>query len=87
MKLALTRFGLIDENIDNFVMTTVLVDKAIIDRKLQSEERPFSLIPSIAKVRYAHVPSIYSLYPLGEKYIQYMQDWKKNHLRLAHCQK
>ena len=61
MKLALTRFGLIDENIDNFVMTTVLVDKAIIDRKLQSEERPFSLIQSIAKVRYVHVPSMYSL--------------------------
>ena len=66
MKLALTRFGLIDENIDNFVMTTVLVDKAIIDRKLQSEERPFSLIQSIAKVRYVHVPSTYSLFiPFG----------------------
>lgn len=52
VKLALSKFGLQDENPDNFVMTTVLVDKAIMDRKLSLEERPFDIIQNIAQVCY-----------------------------------
>lgn len=50
MELALSSFGLQEVNIDNFEMITVLVDKAIIDRKLEPEERPFSIIQAIDKV-------------------------------------
>lgn len=50
MKLALSRFGLQDEDCNNFVMTTVQVDKAITDRKLQLDECPFNIIQNIAQV-------------------------------------
>ena len=50
MRLALSRFGLQDEACDNFVMSTVLVDKAITDRKLKPDECPFDIIQNIAQV-------------------------------------
>lgn len=50
IELALSRFGFNEEEFDNFVMTTVLVDKAIVDRKLGLDEHPFDLTQAAAKV-------------------------------------
>lgn len=50
MSTALEKFKLESEDINNFVLTTVQVDKAIIDRKLALDEQPFNVIQTIAKV-------------------------------------
>jgi len=52
MKAALTKFDLNPEDIDDYVMITVLMDKAVIHRKLQPTECPFSIIQTLAKVCY-----------------------------------
>ncbi|KAF6028330.1 DGKQ [Bugula neritina] len=49
MKAALTKFDLNPEDIDDYVMITVLMDKAVIHRKLQPTECPFSIIQTLAK--------------------------------------
>lgn len=51
MEMALKGFGLQEADIDDYVMTTVLVDKAVIDCKLALDERPFHLIQELDKVR------------------------------------
>jgi len=51
MTLALSKFGLQEHPIENFVMKTVLVDKAVTHQKLDPDQRPFDLIQSIAKVK------------------------------------
>lgn len=53
MKKALDQFGFQDEDVNKYVMTTVLVDKAVIDKKLPLTECPFNLIQNIAKVKRA----------------------------------
>lgn len=50
IELALSRFGFNEGDFSSFVMTTVLVDKAITDRKLGLDEHPFDLMQAAAKV-------------------------------------